>query len=107
MAETLFTRFRTRKLVWVAGLMAAGRSRSDPGLAVPGYREMAAHLAGELSYEEAVLGVVRAHRRYARRQRTWFRKMPGIRWYSGPDALPIAALSAALGATQDPGRGVD
>jgi len=45
-----------------------------------GYKEMARHLAGEISLEEAVLLIKRNSRRYAKRQFTWFRKEEGILW---------------------------
>ncbi|MCY1311084.1 tRNA dimethylallyltransferase [compost metagenome] len=38
-----------------------------------GVRELAAHLAGELSLDGAVAAVKQATRNYAKRQLTWFR----------------------------------
>jgi tRNA dimethylallyltransferase len=76
----------------VAGLLARGYPRGSPGLMCPGYRELAAHLAGELPLDEAVALIRRGHRRYARRQRTWFRKTRGLTWYPSADALPLEEL---------------
>lgn len=45
-----------------------------------GYREAFAHLAGKLTYAEAVEQAQIATRQYAKRQRTWFRKEPDVIW---------------------------
>jgi tRNA dimethylallyltransferase len=45
-----------------------------------GYAEMARHLRGEVSLEEAVAGTVRRTTNLARRQMAWFRRDPRIRW---------------------------
>jgi tRNA dimethylallyltransferase len=72
--------------------MAAGfldevrRLRHDPhGLSrtagqALGYKELLAHLDGELALDEAVDLAVRRTIRFARRQRAWFRRDPRIRW---------------------------
>ena len=38
---------------------------------------------GELSLEEAIRETQAATRRYAKRQRTWFRSESGVRWFAG------------------------
>ncbi len=48
-----------------------------------GYKQLAAHLEGELSFEEAVRLTKQETRRYAKRQFTWFRKESGVEWLSG------------------------
>lgn len=45
-----------------------------------GYRELSAHLRGELSLDEAREAIARGHRRYAKRQLTWFRKVGSVVW---------------------------
>jgi tRNA dimethylallyltransferase len=48
----------------------------DPGLPAMkavGLRELAAHLTGELSLDDAVTAVKQSTRNYAKRQLTWFR----------------------------------
>jgi len=47
-----------------------------------GYPQALAYLAGQLTDEEVRLLLVRSTRRYARRQRTWFRGEPGIQFAS-------------------------
>jgi len=47
-----------------------------------GYRQLAAHVGGETSLEEAVTATVRATCRYAKRQMTWFRKERAVTWFS-------------------------
>ena len=80
---------RTREMVAaglpdeVAGLLRAGHTPDDPGMNGVGYREMAAHLAGEITLDEAVERTCRATRRYAKRQRTWFRHQ------LGPDVVEV------------------
>lgn len=45
-----------------------------------GYKEIAAALDGEISFDKAIELIKTATRRYAKRQRTWFRKDPRITW---------------------------
>jgi tRNA dimethylallyltransferase len=43
-----------------------------------GFKEIAAHLAGEASLAEVQARIERGHRAYVRRQLTWMRKVPGV-----------------------------
>lgn len=45
-----------------------------------GYRELFGHLAGDLSLEDAVEIIKINTRQYAKRQMTWFRKDPAVKW---------------------------
>jgi len=76
----------------VRGLLTAGFGPDDPGMTGAGYREVAAHLRGELTLEETTEEIRRAHRRYARRQMTWNRHQlpPGTMLLDG--TLPTAEL---------------
>lgn len=58
---------------------------------------MTAHLAGELSLDEARERTVIATRRFARRQDSWFRKDPRVVWirYDDPDLVGAAMDAVA------------
>ena len=45
-----------------------------------GYKELIAHLQGEVSLDEAVASVILRTRQFAVRQERWFRRDPRIRW---------------------------
>ena len=45
-----------------------------------GYRELLAHLRGEISLDDAIDQATRRTRQFARRQRSWFRRDPRIEW---------------------------
>lgn len=57
----------------VRGLLEAGYGADTPGMTGVGYREVAEHLAGRLTLDEALERVRVGTRQYARRQATWFR----------------------------------
>ena len=62
-----------------------------------GYRELLAHVAGEVSLEAALDQATNRTRRFARRQRAWFRRDPRIDWFPAHDpAALVAPLAAAL-----------
>ncbi|MGH9185059.1 MAG: tRNA (adenosine(37)-N6)-dimethylallyltransferase MiaA [Acidimicrobiales bacterium] len=61
-----------------------------------GYRELLAHLAGELDLHEAIETAIMRTRRFARRQRSWFRRDPRIEWLDARED-PTEALPALLG----------
>jgi tRNA dimethylallyltransferase len=48
-----------------------------------GYKQAVQFLRGELSREQAVQAAQQAHRNYAKRQITWFRPEPNVRWRRG------------------------
>ena len=74
----------------VRGLLAEGVPEDAPGFDSIGYREVLAHLGGELSLEQAIDGVAQATGRFARRQRAWFRRDdPAICWAAD---VPLAML---------------
>ena len=63
---------------------------SLPGLGAVGYAEVCQFLDGQLTEAQLAPAIVRATRRYARRQRTWFRKEPGALRFAHPDELTRA-----------------
>lgn len=101
--EELYARIDRRVDRMVAdGLEAEARAlypyRTLNALQTVGYREFFDYFDGRTSYEEAVSLIKRNSRRYAKRQLTWFRRDPEIRWF-GPwdDAAIIAHADAAAG----------
>jgi len=69
----------------VEQLLSQGLSPHLPAFQAIGYRQLAAHLTGELSLEDAIEETIRATRRFAKRQLTWFRKEKEITWFSAED----------------------
>jgi tRNA dimethylallyltransferase len=57
----------------VAAMAARNLDPQLPALKAVGYRELAAHLAGDLTLEEAIRRGQQETRRYAKRQLTWLR----------------------------------
>ena len=80
---------------WTASWQPA-TTPADPGLDGVGYREMADHLGGEISLEEAVEQTRVATRQYARRQRTWFRHQLGPGTVRVDGTAPLEAQCAAV-----------
>ena len=48
-----------------------------------GYKQAVQHLRGEIDRKLAVWAAQQAHRNYAKRQLTWFRREPDIHWLKG------------------------
>jgi tRNA dimethylallyltransferase len=48
-----------------------------------GYKQAAAFLRGELTRDQALQAAQQAHRNYAKRQLTWFRREPEVIWLNG------------------------
>jgi tRNA dimethylallyltransferase len=68
------------------------RERFDPALpafSAIGYREAWAVLDGQLTREAAITEDARRNVAFAKRQRTWFRSEPDIRWLRAGDAATI------------------
>ena len=60
-----------------------------------GYTHWAAHLRGEIDLETAVARTTRDVRAYSRRQMTWFRRDPLVRWFDPTTEDPLPALLEA------------
>jgi tRNA dimethylallyltransferase len=54
-----------------------------------GYRELLAHVRGELDLDVALEEAIRRTRQFARRQRSWFRRDPRIEWLTVDDPLAV------------------
>lgn len=62
-----------------------------------GYREILAHLRGEQALDDAIAASQQHHRRYAKRQLTWFNADPRIHWLpAGPGVSLEQQLEALL-----------
>ena len=88
--EELYRRIDDRAAqLFANGLLDEVRTLLDAGhgprlrpMSGHGYREAAAHLAGESSLDEAIATTARRTRQYAKRQLTWFRRDARIMWVS-------------------------
>ncbi|WP_329041108.1 tRNA (adenosine(37)-N6)-dimethylallyltransferase MiaA [Streptomyces sp. NBC_00178] len=90
--------------MWEAGLVDEVRALEALGLRggrtasrALGYQQVLAALAGECDEEEARNETVRATKRFARRQDSWFRRDPRVTWLNGAEEhreeLPRRAMS--------------
>ena len=70
----------------MASLLAAGYSPDLPALSSLGYREIAAHLRGEISLQAAVERIQIETHRFVRHQYTWFRRISDIHWFDVSEA---------------------
>ncbi|MBN2721140.1 MAG: tRNA (adenosine(37)-N6)-dimethylallyltransferase MiaA, partial [Proteobacteria bacterium] len=74
----------------VRRLKEKGYGRDLTSMKALGYRELMAHLDGEMTFAEAVERIKRNTRHYAKRQITWFRREKGATWleYQSRDQIP-------------------
>jgi len=70
----------------VKSLLERGYGPALKSMQSLGYRQLAAHLRGECSLEEALQSMQRDTRRYAKRQLTWFRSDPQYAWLPADNA---------------------
>ena len=91
--------------MWQAGLEAEVKDLIAHGLRdgitasrALGYQQLLRYLDGERTLTEARAETIKATRRFARRQESWFRRDPRIRWLDASqpaDALLTEALHLA------------
>ncbi|WP_371576420.1 tRNA (adenosine(37)-N6)-dimethylallyltransferase MiaA [Streptomyces sp. NBC_01314] len=91
--------------MWDAGLIEEVRSLTAQGLRegrtasrALGYQQVLAALAGQCTMDEARAETVRATKRFARRQDSWFRRDPRVHWLKGglADLTELPQLALAL-----------
>jgi tRNA dimethylallyltransferase len=89
--------------MWQAGLEAEVRSLAARGLRdgqtasrALGYQQMLRYLDGEWTLDQAREETMKATRRFARRQESWFRRDPRVRWLDATSGTLLAAASAMI-----------
>ena len=94
---------------WVAEverLLDSGVSSEAPAFQAIGYSQLVAALEGRVGMDEALEQLIRATRRFAKRQETWFRREAGIEWWDARDVQ--AGFGAIMKAVLEKnGRGAD
>jgi tRNA dimethylallyltransferase len=70
-------------------------------LASLGYKQAAEFVRGELTREQALKAARQAHRNYAKRQLTWFRREPDVKWLNGFGDDPNIQRQAVDGVVAD------
>jgi len=86
----------------VRSLLAAGVPESANAFKAIGYREVLAAVRGRLPVDRVRDDVKKNTRRYSKRQRTWFRKEPGMHWLDMDRGVDEAA-AAVIRLWQDQG----
>ncbi len=86
----------------VHGLAGAGLRDGRTASRALGYAQVLRFLAGEWSDEQAAAETVRATRRFARRQESWFRRDPRISWLAAGGADLAERALATIGSCGSP-----
>ena len=79
----------------VKGLLSAGFREALTAPQAIGYKEIVAALDGVVSFDEAVVQIKTATRRYAKRQRSWLRRDSRLQMLDA-DALDAEALARVI-----------
>lgn len=88
--QALYARINQRALqMFQSGLVEETRTLWNKygdragALSSIGYKQALQYLRGEITREQAMNAAQQAHRNYAKRQMTWFRREPHVTWLSG------------------------
>ncbi|HTH70260.1 MAG TPA: tRNA (adenosine(37)-N6)-dimethylallyltransferase MiaA [Candidatus Saccharimonadales bacterium] len=73
-------------------LVDGGVNERLPSMSGHGYVHWAAHLRGEIGLDAAIVATAKDVRAYSRRQMTWFRRDPDIRWVDPTASDPVTLL---------------
>ena len=100
--ELLVARIRTRVRTMIEGgwidevraLVDAGFGGWLTSTQAIGYAELARHLRGDMTLEDAVEATVKRTTNLARRQMAWFRRDPRIRWFDVDERGSMSAFEA-------------
>ena len=76
----------------VRRLLDGGVPERATSMQAIGYKELTAFLRGEGTEDAAREQIKLASRRYAKRQRTWFRRNPEVHWIDMPDTPDFGAV---------------
>jgi tRNA dimethylallyltransferase len=90
----------------VEELLRSGYSEAHPPLRSLGYKEICAHLRGEMELNQAIEDIKSNTRRFAKRQMTWFRADPEIRWIDITGRAPADVADEILTRLKSPAQGV-
>ncbi|MGG1661310.1 tRNA (adenosine(37)-N6)-dimethylallyltransferase MiaA [Brevibacillus sp. NRS-1366] len=69
----------------VRGLLDQGYDPSLVSMQGLGYKELVPYLYGEITLEKAINDIQKRTRHFAKRQLSWFRRMPEIEWFDMTD----------------------
>lgn len=69
----------------VKRLLKRGLDPTASAMRTIGYKEIIEYLQGYMSFEETIEKVKRRTRNFAKRQLTWFNKIPGLQWFNPVD----------------------
>jgi tRNA dimethylallyltransferase len=87
--NALYTRLNERcRRMFDAGLVEETRALMEKypkawALSALGYKQAAQYLRGEIDLKLALWAAQQSHRNYAKRQLTWFRREPEVKWLAG------------------------
>jgi len=102
--EELFTKIEQRVekmlqdglLAETNAILARGYSPELKPLRAVGYKQIIAHLQGEISLAAAGEAIKRETKRYAKRQLNWFKTQQPLKWIAATDKEAFFASAAAL-----------
>ena len=80
----------------VQALLDRGIPTDCQAMKAIGYQELALYLQGQMPLDDAVARIKTRTRRFAKRQLTWFKRMPYIHWYDKDQYEDEAALARAV-----------
>lgn len=76
----------------VRGLLNRGYSPELKAMGSLGYKEIIGYIQNKYGFEHAVKEIKKNTRRYAKRQITWFKKEPGVIWFTYEEKGRITSL---------------
>ena len=80
----------------VRHLLSIGISPDSQAMKAIGYKELSRYVTGTMTLEDAVFQIKARTRHFAKRQLTWFKRMPYIHWYDKDHYENEQALIAAV-----------
>lgn len=80
----------------VKALLDAGVSPQSQAMKAIGYEELAAYAQGQMTLSDAAASIKTRTRRFAKRQLTWYKRMPYIHWFEKQQYASENALAAAV-----------